>query len=135
MTEACPSRYRGDVFAEPKDGKPAPAPSGVSAYPLDVPGDDLVLFVWDAEDSPTPLAAGEREVLRLVLEGRSNAEIAAARGTSARTVANQVASLLRKLGARSRFDLIGRMGRDQAVKTSEPPPKAPARKAKSTRQR
>lgn len=41
------------------------------------------------------------EIVRVRLageEGHSNAEIARARGTSARTVANQLAGLFRKLG-------------------------------------
>lgn len=52
------------------------------------------------------LSPAERAVLAYVIRGDSNAEIAAARRTSVRTVANQVAKLLRKLGASSRFDLI-----------------------------
>lgn len=71
--------------------------------------DELVVFVWESEQASNPLAPGEREVLRLLLAGHSNIEIATARGTSARTIANQVASLLKKLGARSRFELIGRL--------------------------
>lgn len=50
-------------------------------------------------ERPTP---AEQEVLELLRQGLSNAEIAAARGCSTRTVANQVASLLRKAGADSR---------------------------------
>lgn len=48
---------------------------------------------------PTP---AEREVLELLRRGLSNLEIAHQRGCSARTVANQVASLLRKARAGSR---------------------------------
>lgn len=82
----------------------------MSAFRLDSADDELVVFVWESEQSSSsPLAPGEREVLRLLLAGLSNTEIASARGTSVRTIANQVASLLKKLGARSRFELIGRM--------------------------
>ena len=49
-----------------------------------------------------PLTQAERAVLELVRGGCSNAEIALRRGTSARTIANQVASLLRKTKAPSR---------------------------------
>lgn len=49
-------------------------------------------------------------LVRLV-RGDSNAVIARARKTSARTVANQVASLLRKTGASSRYELIRRFAR------------------------
>ena len=47
------------------------------------------------------LSAAEREVLTLLLEGKSNREVARARGRSERTVANQVASILRKTGCAS----------------------------------
>lgn len=51
------------------------------------------------------LTAAEREVLALLVAGKSNREIAAARRRSVRTVANQVASILRKTGACSRASL------------------------------
>jgi DNA-binding CsgD family transcriptional regulator len=54
------------------------------------------------------LTQAEAAVLRLLVAGASNADISRARGTSVRTIANQVASLLRKLGAASRYDLIRR---------------------------
>lgn len=82
----------------------------MSAYRVDAASDDFVIFVWESEQATSSaLAPGEREVLRLLLAGLSNTQIANARGTSARTIANQVASLLKKLGARSRYELIGRM--------------------------
>jgi DNA-binding NarL/FixJ family response regulator len=104
---------------------------GVSAFRMGdkQKDDDFVLFVWDADDDqPAPAAAAaasssttrevilssaEREVLQLVEEGLSNADIAKARGTAVRTVANQVASLLKKLNLGSRFEIIarGRNGR------------------------
>lgn len=52
------------------------------------------------------LTAAEREVVTLLLEHLSNAEIAERRGTSLRTVANQVASIFRKLGVQSRSELV-----------------------------
>ncbi len=52
------------------------------------------------------LTAAERDVVRLVLLGATNAEIAAARASSIRTVANQLASILRKLGAPSRLGVV-----------------------------
>jgi DNA-binding CsgD family transcriptional regulator len=39
------------------------------------------------------------------LAGLSNAEVAIRRGTSPRTIANQLASVLRKLGVGSRYEL------------------------------
>jgi DNA-binding NarL/FixJ family response regulator len=47
----------------------------------------------------------EREIARLAAAGFSNAEIAALRRRSERTVANQMASILRKVGVSSRHQL------------------------------
>ena len=52
------------------------------------------------------LTGAEYEVAVFVLAGRSNAEIARTRQVSPRTVANQVASLFRKLGVSSRGELV-----------------------------
>lgn len=52
-----------------------------------------------------PLTAAERDVLELLRRGMTNAEIARLRERSARTVANQVASILRKSGVTSRRGL------------------------------
>jgi DNA-binding NarL/FixJ family response regulator len=51
------------------------------------------------------LTPAEREVLKDVIRGRSNREIAARRRASVRTVANQIGALLKKLGAASRLEL------------------------------
>jgi DNA-binding CsgD family transcriptional regulator len=79
-------------------------------------GEEFVLFTWDvkmrADDGALQgLSDAERDVFTRVVAGASNAEIARARSVSPRTVANQVASLLRKLGAGSRFELMRRFGR------------------------
>ncbi|HRI07636.1 MAG TPA: helix-turn-helix transcriptional regulator [Nannocystaceae bacterium] len=47
----------------------------------------------------------------LLCHGASNEEIARRRGTSPRTVEKQVASCLRRLGVRSRAELIARLQR------------------------
>jgi len=54
----------------------------------------------------SPLTDAEREVWRFVHEGLSNAEIAERRGTRVRTIVNQVASLLRKVGVDGRAGLV-----------------------------
>lgn len=51
------------------------------------------------------LTAGELETVEAVLEGCSQREIAARRGRSPRTVANQLASAYRKLSVRSASEL------------------------------
>lgn len=61
--------------------------------------------------SPTGMARlthAERDIVQRLLAGSSNAEIATARRRSVRTVANQIASIYRKLGVASRSDLAAR---------------------------
>lgn len=53
----------------------------------------------------TELSAREREVLRLVVGGSRNREVASALGISENTVKFHVANLLRKTGSRSRAEL------------------------------
>jgi DNA-binding CsgD family transcriptional regulator len=90
------SRQRGGV---PKD-----------LVALEGPETDVALlsFTLPGNGRLYPLTPAESEVIVHVLAGRTNAEIAAARGTSTRTVANQVASLFRKLGVASRLELVVR---------------------------
>jgi DNA-binding NarL/FixJ family response regulator len=82
-------------------------PANLVAEQID---DEHVVFSWDIARPPPELTSAERDVLARVVRGESNQAIASARRTSVRTIANQVASLLRKTGAASRFDLIRRFG-------------------------
>jgi DNA-binding NarL/FixJ family response regulator len=68
---------------------------------------------------PEVLSPSEAEVTRAILEGRTNAEIAARRGTSKKTVANQVHAICRKLSVCSRQDI--------AVLLFDSPPHEPDR--------
>jgi len=52
------------------------------------------------------LTPHEQQVALLAIEGLSNREIAARRRTAERTVANQIASIYRKLHIRSRTELV-----------------------------
>lgn len=74
----------------------------VAASPDEVPPDagDIAL--------PAHLTAAEVDVVRAILRGASNLDIARRRGRSIRTVANQVASAFRKLGVSSRRELYAR---------------------------
>lgn len=55
------------------------------------------------------LTAAEREIVVHLVSGSTNGDIARRRGSSERTVANQVQSIFRKLGARSRGELASRL--------------------------
>jgi len=63
------------------------------------------LVVGPSTANEPSLSDAERKVLALLLEGKSNAEIAHARNRSIRTIANQVASILRKTDSASRHVL------------------------------
>ncbi len=52
------------------------------------------------------LTEAERAVAAGLVEGKSNLEIARARGTSPRTVANQIRGIFEKLGVRGRSELV-----------------------------
>jgi DNA-binding NarL/FixJ family response regulator len=56
------------------------------------------------------LTKAEVEVAQMAVNGFSNRRIALARGSSERTVANQMASVLQKLGASSRVQIAARLG-------------------------
>jgi DNA-binding CsgD family transcriptional regulator len=68
----------------------------------------VISFPIDEPHLSPQLTDAEAEVARLAIDGLSNAMIAARRGTSLRTVANQMASILRKLGVQSRRELAAR---------------------------
>lgn len=65
----------------------------------------LVSVPLRSEHAAEPLSLAEREVAALIVRGRSNEQIARARNKSIRTIANQVASAMRKLGVGSRIEL------------------------------
>ena len=66
----------------------------------------LVLsFPVPTADLRERLTRSEAEIAGEIMAGHSNAEIARRRGTAVRTIANQVASIYRKLGVRSRLEL------------------------------
>ncbi|NOU26417.1 MAG: response regulator transcription factor [Polyangiaceae bacterium] len=69
--------------------------------------DEYVVFAWpEPMELPEDLPPGLRDVAASIVRGESNREIAERRGTSERTVANQVVALLRRFGASSRTDFV-----------------------------
>jgi DNA-binding CsgD family transcriptional regulator len=72
---------------------------------------DTIVISTAAVSLPESLSASEREVVRAVLGGRSNLEIASMRGTSAKTVGNQLHAIYRKLDVGSRHELAALLAR------------------------
>jgi len=87
-------------------GQP-PSAASHEAFYLSLGGQTLLL-VLDQKAPLTPLTGAEQALLSLVREGHSNARIASLRGTRPRTVINQLTALYRKLGVRSRTELLAR---------------------------
>lgn len=65
----------------------------------------------ESVDALAGLTPAERIVARLAAAGSSNAEIGRTRGCSPRTIANQLASIYRKIGVGSRAELIALLDR------------------------
>jgi DNA-binding NarL/FixJ family response regulator len=88
-----------------------PPPQHLQAWSFTVGEDQFALIEFPLapgrfERNPgRPLSPGEQAVVELVLRGLSSAEIARVRGTSCRTVANQLATAYGKLGVKSRREL------------------------------
>jgi DNA-binding NarL/FixJ family response regulator len=89
-------------------GLPKGAPPSLVAYEL---GPGRILFVHDLATASKVdgLGAAEQEVLTLLLRGYANRTIAETRGTSQRTVENQVRCIFRKLGVQSRAELTAKL--------------------------
>jgi DNA-binding CsgD family transcriptional regulator len=86
------------------------APRGLEAISLSGGKDEYVLFSFSnvPVEAPVELSPAERDVVRHVLEGCSNAEIARRRRSSTNTVANQLRSIYGKLQVSGRLELVQR---------------------------
>jgi len=97
-----PGRRRDDV---PGEGPP----SDLRATELEIGGERLLVLSYAIEppdlQSALGLTAAEAEVAELAIAGLSNGEIAKRRGSSIRTVANQISAVLRKAAVGSRDEL------------------------------
>jgi len=82
------------------------APDGLAVESDSNEPDLLILSfpVRERAEFSALLTSAESEVLMSLRSGLTNAQIANRRGVSVRTVANQLASLFRKLGVSSRLD-------------------------------
>ena len=97
-----------------EDDKPTP-PDDLRVSVLTHDTGKYVIFSWAGEDSAenaagsaAQLTAAERAVHALLLAGLPDAEIAELRGTTRSTVTKQVDAVFRKLGVKSRRELIAR---------------------------
>ena len=77
---------------------------------LDQPGTKIWVVSFPLAEH-AGLTAAEQQVALSVARGNTNRQIAEARGTSERTVANQVASACKKLGAKNRRQLAVALAR------------------------
>lgn len=93
---------------EEPDAEGEDAGGDVELYELELGGDVYVVASFPSvpAGSLEGLTAAERDVAWRVVQGKSNREIAALRGTSVRTVAVQLRSIFEKLGVSSRAELM-----------------------------
>ena len=94
-----------------KEVTPLAPPDGLRLSTLFEGAEELAILSYPAatsSDEETSLTPAERAVLKRVVVGDSNVEIGRLRGTSHRTVANQIAVIFRKLGVTSRWELVAR---------------------------
>lgn len=110
-----PPREHDRRVTSSRDGEGAgfelPAPAGIEVESVEWHGQQrlVISFPLPKPKWPPALTRAERAVAALVLEGRSNAQIASRRGTSERTVVNQVASVFKKASVASRTELAARV--------------------------
>ncbi|MCK6552168.1 LuxR C-terminal-related transcriptional regulator [Myxococcota bacterium] len=78
---------------------------------LDADGEALLVITYplDAVIARAELTPAERAIVEALLAAKATAEIAAERGRSERTIANQIASIYRKLGVGSRAELTAHL--------------------------
>lgn len=88
-----------------------PVPSGLRAATIEDASGDYVVLSRPVVPATMPpeLTKAEADVARRVVAGEQNDTIARARRTSQRTVANQLASIFKKLGVSSRSELIAKL--------------------------
>ena len=100
-------RPRGKVEISPPPG------FRCAALDADSTSDEVVVMSYELPEweLPDTLTTAEKQVLREILNGATQAAVAEARGVSSATVANQLASIFAKLGARSRLELAIRLRR------------------------
>jgi DNA-binding CsgD family transcriptional regulator len=91
--------------------RPYPPRDAACVFDVQIGGETVVVLSLPVGGSPslTALTDAEREVAHGVLRGLSNSAVADLRGCAPRTIANQLASIYRKLGITSRSELAALM--------------------------
>lgn len=107
VTEAVTKAAAGAGAEAEAEDSSLPPPSGLRAASFTVGEAEFLVLSYPAAVPALPesLTTTEQAITAGLLAGLSNREIALSRGVAVRTVANQVASVLRKAGVRSRFEL------------------------------
>lgn len=107
VTEAVTEAAAGAGAEAEAEDSSLPPPSGLRAASFTVGEAEFLVLSYPAAVPALPesLTTTEQAITAGLLAGLSNREIALSRGGAVRTVANQVASVLRKAGVRSRFEL------------------------------
>jgi DNA-binding CsgD family transcriptional regulator len=98
--------------AQPKDSREAlPVPAELEVRHINRGGESFAVLSFAIREVEVPpnLTEAERQVVDAVLRGCSTSEIAVGRGRAPRTISNQLASIFRKLGVRSRSELVARL--------------------------
>ena len=87
-----------------------PPPESLRVSRFEIEGEEYALLSFPVPEPELPeeLTPAECEVVKGVVRGESNSEIAAQRGVSANTIANQLRSVYAKLGVRNRRALVAR---------------------------
>ncbi len=92
-------------------------PPGLRVATFELGDAQFAMFEWPTGRSkPVGLTRAEGEVVALAADGLSNHEIARRRGTSSRTVANQLAAVFQKLGVSSRSELYALLSIQKEVR-------------------
>lgn len=103
---------RGSKQVDARTAEPAlPAPRGLRASSFRLGDEEYLVLSYPAprHGLPKTLTPSERDVAKGLLEGLSNTQIARERGVAVRTVANQVAAVLKKTGVSSRIELVRKL--------------------------
>jgi DNA-binding NarL/FixJ family response regulator len=87
-------------------------PAGLEVVDVNLGDENVVVLSYRLPEAASPrvlLSPAQRQVLRLLLDGRSNVEIARERKRSPGTVAKQINEIYRRLGVQSRAGLASLM--------------------------